>query len=248
MAGAAKIHVFAAAAIITLALGIGGNDGDLQRHECCPAALITCAKSAATSLLWGYPTGQPSGAHSTGASDSAFSLPTFEALRQDGHGISAVMAFVPLGVGKVAVRAANGTPEQAAGAMVSGNFFSGLGVAAARGALWESQTRHRMRQWRSSAMRTGRAGFREIPLFWERRCTSKVFRSRLSELQERAFRVWNRANFRLLDPAAAALRTESVGQLPGQDTVRVTQLVVPTTDRAACAGQDRTAGDRWGNT
>ena len=44
------------------------------------------------------------------------------------------MAFVPLSSdSKVAVRIGNDSPEQASTNMVSGNFFSGLGVPMARG-------------------------------------------------------------------------------------------------------------------
>jgi predicted permease len=42
------------------------------------------------------------------------------------------MAYVPLSTGKVAVRS-EGQPEEAEGDMVSSNFFSGLGIAMARG-------------------------------------------------------------------------------------------------------------------
>jgi hypothetical protein len=42
------------------------------------------------------PTGQPYGASNAGDSDSSFSLPVFEALRNRARGFSDVMAFVPL--------------------------------------------------------------------------------------------------------------------------------------------------------
>ncbi len=73
------------------------------------------------------PTGAPYGASSTGGETTSFSLPVFEALRRDQRAFSDVMAFAPLGNGKVIVHAGNIT-EAATGAMVSGNFFSGLGV------------------------------------------------------------------------------------------------------------------------
>ncbi len=44
------------------------------------------------------------------------------------------MAYVPLGFNKIAVRSGN-LPQEAAGEMVSGNYFTGLGVSAACGRL-----------------------------------------------------------------------------------------------------------------
>jgi MacB-like periplasmic core domain len=73
------------------------------------------------------PTGAPYGASSTGGDTTSFSLPVFEALRQDKRAFSDVIAFAPLGNGKVAVHEGN-VSEDATGEMVSGNFFSGLGV------------------------------------------------------------------------------------------------------------------------
>jgi hypothetical protein len=73
------------------------------------------------------PTGAPYGASSTGDGTTSFSLPVFEALRRDQRAFSDVMAFAPLGNGKVAVQKGD-VSEEATGEMVSGNFFSGLGM------------------------------------------------------------------------------------------------------------------------
>jgi MacB-like periplasmic core domain len=73
------------------------------------------------------PTGAPYGATSTGGDTTSFSLPVFEALRRDTRAFSDVVAFAPLGNGKVAVHAGN-ISGAATGEMVSGNFFSGLDV------------------------------------------------------------------------------------------------------------------------
>lgn len=73
------------------------------------------------------PTGAPHGASSTGGDTTSFSLPVFEALRRDQRAFSDVMAFAPLGNGKVVVHAGK-ISDAATGEMVSGNFFSGLGV------------------------------------------------------------------------------------------------------------------------
>jgi predicted permease len=123
---------FVLTAALTLALGIGAN-----------TAIFSVMNSA---LLRGLPVpepqqlvylqvpgGQPEGASNTGNSETSFSEPVFEHLRQDHRAFGEVMAFVPLGLsGKTAVRFGD-TPEEAEGDMVSGNFFSGLRVEMARG-------------------------------------------------------------------------------------------------------------------
>src|SRR5262249_1106292 len=58
---------------------------------------------------------------------TSFSEPVFEALRQRSDVFEDVIAYVPLGIGKVAVRLGD-MPEEAEGDEVSGNFFSGLAV------------------------------------------------------------------------------------------------------------------------
>jgi predicted permease len=65
----------------------------------------------------------------TGTIDSneTFSYPVYAALRQQSRGLAAVIAYVPLSESKVAVRY-GAQPEEAEGDMVSGAFFSGLGV------------------------------------------------------------------------------------------------------------------------
>jgi hypothetical protein len=73
------------------------------------------------------PTGAPYGASSTGGDTASFSLPVFEALRRDKRAFSEVIAFAPLGNSKVAIHAGT-ISDEAMGEMVSGNFFSGLGV------------------------------------------------------------------------------------------------------------------------
>ena len=65
----------------------------------------------------------------TGTIDTnqTFSYPVYDALRKQSRGLSPVMAYVPLSGSKVAVRY-GAQPEEAEGDMVSGTFFSGLGV------------------------------------------------------------------------------------------------------------------------
>ena len=123
---------FAATAILTLALGIGATTAIFSVMNA--VLLRSMPVPNPQQLVYLHvPTGQPYGAQDTGDSDTSFSQPVFEALRQDRRAFSEVMAFAPLSGDKVAVRISNDSPEQASGDMVSGNFFSGLGVAMARG-------------------------------------------------------------------------------------------------------------------
>jgi hypothetical protein len=75
---------------------------------------------------------RPSGTIETGDDSWTFSEYSFEQLRSQQQVFSNLMAFVPLSEAKVTVRFGE-NPEEARGDMVSGNFFSGLQVQAARG-------------------------------------------------------------------------------------------------------------------
>ena len=70
----------------------------------------------------------------TGTVDSheTFSYPVYDELRRHPEVLSQVIAYVPLATEKVAVRY-GAVPEEAEGDMVSGSFFSGLGIKLARG-------------------------------------------------------------------------------------------------------------------
>jgi predicted permease len=121
-----RFRIFALTAILTVALAIG-------------ATTAICRVMNAVLLRWlplphpqqlyylHLPDGHPYGASNTGDDTTSFSRSTFEYLRLDRRAFSDVMAFVPLSNGKVAVRKGD-APEEANGEMVSGNFFSGLGV------------------------------------------------------------------------------------------------------------------------
>ncbi|MGH9493980.1 MAG: ABC transporter permease, partial [Candidatus Sulfotelmatobacter sp.] len=122
---------FTLTVVLTLALGIGANtaifsvmNGVLLRGLPVP--------NPQELVYLHVPEGQPSGASNTGDSSTSFSQPVFEELRQDHRVFADLIAFVPLAIGKVAVRFGD-APEEADGDMVSGNFFSGLGISPARG-------------------------------------------------------------------------------------------------------------------
>src|SRR5580700_788789 len=122
---------FTLVAMLTLALGIGGNTAVfsvmntvLLRHLPLP--------NPQQLLFLRLPNGPPDGVGTSGDDDKSFSYPVFEALRKEHAVFSDLMAYAPLAVDKVAVRIGE-DPEEAEGDMVSGNFFSGLGVSFTRG-------------------------------------------------------------------------------------------------------------------
>jgi predicted permease len=115
---------FAITAILTLALGIGANTAVFSVMN---AVLLKSLPVSDPDRLVYLRTSNPPRGTGTIDSNQTFSYPVYDALRQQGRGLSPVMAFVPLSGSKVAVRY-GAQPEEAEGDMVSGTFFSGLGV------------------------------------------------------------------------------------------------------------------------
>lgn len=126
---------FALTAILTLALGVGANTAVFSVMNAVLLKSLPVSDPERVVLL--RTSNSPRG---TGTIDSsqAFSYPVYDALRRQTGGLSAVIAYVPLSWSKVAVR--NGSePEEAEGDMVSGTFFSGLGVRLQRGREFTEQ-------------------------------------------------------------------------------------------------------------
>ena len=116
---------FAIIAVVTLALGIGANTAIFSVMN---AILLRALPGTNPDrLVFLHYRDQPENTSQTGYDDSSLSEPVFEQLRNDNRVFSDVMAFVPLSGPKLSVRYGEDL-QQAYADMVSGNFFSGLGV------------------------------------------------------------------------------------------------------------------------
>jgi predicted permease len=125
-----KTPGFTLVCVLTLALGVGANTAIFSVMNA--VLLRALPVRDANRLVHLNTTGWPDGASQTGNSDTSFSYPVFDELRKLRPPFAAVMADVPLAIGKVSVH--NGQePEEATGLMVSGNYFTGLGVDIIRG-------------------------------------------------------------------------------------------------------------------
>ncbi|HVH89705.1 MAG TPA: ABC transporter permease [Terriglobales bacterium] len=124
---------FAAVAVITLTLGIGANTAVFSVMN---AVLLRSLPVRDPQRLYYVQIGNgqdgPPSVSTTGDGNKSFSEPVFEALRERRDVFADLIAYAPLGVGKVAVRYGD-SPEEAEGDEVSGNFFSGLTAQIVRG-------------------------------------------------------------------------------------------------------------------
>lgn len=123
-----KTPGFTLVCVLTLALGIGANTAVFSVMNA--VLLKSLPVSDPDRVVYLNTSGPPK---RTGTIDSheTFSYPVYDALRHQ-VALTDVMAYVPLSGGKVAVRY-DAQPEEAEGDMVSGNFFSGLGINLIRG-------------------------------------------------------------------------------------------------------------------
>jgi len=132
---------FAFVAILTLALGIGANTAIFSVMNAVLLRYLPVPNPH--QLLYLEGAHRPSNTSQTGDDDFSFTEYTFEQLRKDRNAFSDLMAFVPLGLPTIPVRYGD-EPEQARADMVSGNFFSGLGVTMEGGRAFtmDDEARH----------------------------------------------------------------------------------------------------------
>jgi predicted permease len=115
---------FTITAIMTLALGVGANTAVFSVMN---AVLLRSLPVSDPDRVVYLRTSNPPRGTGTIDSNETFSYSVYDALRQQSGGLSHVIAYVPLSGSKVSVRF-GAQPEEAEGDMVSGAFFSGLGV------------------------------------------------------------------------------------------------------------------------
>jgi predicted permease len=126
---------FTVTAILTLALGMGANTAVFSVMN---SVLLRSLPVADPDRVVYLRTSNPPMGTGTIDTTKTFSYPVYQALHRQTGAMSAVLAYVPLSGNKVAVRY-GAEPEEAEGDMVSGAFFSGLGVNLLRGGGFTEQ-------------------------------------------------------------------------------------------------------------
>ena len=128
-----KTPGFTAVVVATLALGIGANTAVFSVMDA--VLLRSLPVKNPQELVYLHTSDFPGG--QTGYGDTAMRMQVYEALRPETRVFSDLMAWVPLSTtGGVPARYGS-EPEEVKGDMVSGNFFSGLGVVPIRGRVFD---------------------------------------------------------------------------------------------------------------
>jgi predicted permease len=130
-----KSPAFAAVAILTLALGIGANTAVYSVMDA--VLLRSLPVRDPQQLVYLHTSDFPGG--QTGYGGTSMRMQVYEALRKENRVFSDLMAWVPLSAGGGVPARIGAEPEELRADMVSGNFFSGLGVPAVRGRTFHLQ-------------------------------------------------------------------------------------------------------------
>src|SRR5262249_41874376 len=120
---------FAAVAVLALALGIGANTAVFSVMDA--VLLRSLPVRDPQQLVYLHTSDFPGG--QTGHGDTSMRMQVYETLRQESRIFSDLIAWVPLSTSGGIHARYGSEPEAIKADMVSGNFFSGLGVSAVRG-------------------------------------------------------------------------------------------------------------------
>ena len=130
-----KTPGFTAVVVVTLALGIGANTAVFSVMDA--VLLRSLPVRNPQELVYLHTSDFPGG--QTGYGDTSMRMQVYEALRPEKRVFSDLMAWVPLATtGGVPARYGS-EPEEIKADMVSGNFFSGVGITPARGRVFDLQ-------------------------------------------------------------------------------------------------------------
>ena len=125
-----KSPAFTTIAVLTLALGIGANTAIFSLIDAVMMKALPVRQPEQLVLFsWDTHKWPRTFGQTGGESRLSFSYPAFEQFREQNQVLSSTFAFVPLGFTPQNTTVnINGEPTLANGMMVTGNYFSGLGV------------------------------------------------------------------------------------------------------------------------